>query len=81
MRVIFPMIAGLFLVGLAACARPAPPPSPTASPSPSPSPAPTLSATPPATPDLERVLFPRPDDWSKGAVEARVTIIEWGDFQ
>ncbi|WP_376793098.1 hypothetical protein [Thermoflexus sp.] len=81
MRMIFPLIAGLVLLGLAACARPAPPPSPTASPSPSPSPAPTPSATPSATPDLERVLFPQPEDWSKGAAEARVTIIEWGDFQ
>jgi len=74
-------IVGWLLLGLAACARPIPSPTPTAAPSPSPSPEPAPAATPAATPDLQRILFPTPEDWSKGAAEARVTIIEWGDFQ
>lgn len=81
MRKILVMFAAWFLLTLAACARPAPAPSPTASPSPSPSPEPASGATPAATPDLQRILFPTPEDWSKGAAEARVTFIEWGDFQ
>ncbi|GBD10056.1 hypothetical protein HRbin22_02319 [Candidatus Thermoflexus japonica] len=85
MRRILPIITAGFLIALAACARPTPAPtpapSPTASPSPSPSPEPAAGATPAATPDLQRILFPRPEDWSKGAAAARVTFIEWGDFQ
>lgn len=81
MRKIHLWIAGWLLLTLTACVRPTPSPSPTASPSPSPSPEPSPSATPAATPDLQRILFPTPEDWSKGAVEARVTFIEWGDFQ
>ncbi len=93
----FPMRSGghiwivLVALGLAACARPAPGPggagTPTALPSPTPSPSPEATAaapataTPPATPDLQRILFPTPEDWSKGAPDARVTFIEWGDFQ
>ncbi|WP_322801640.1 hypothetical protein [Thermoflexus sp.] len=81
MRKRFLMIVTWPLLMVAACAHPAPAPSPTASPSPSPSPEPPSRATPAATPDLQRILFPTPEDWSKGASEARVTFIEWGDFQ
>ncbi|MCS7179643.1 MAG: hypothetical protein RMK32_09815 [Anaerolineae bacterium] len=81
MRGIFAWVVAGLLIALTACARPTPPASPTASPSPSPSPEPTSPATPAATPDLQRILFPTPEDWSKGAAEARVTFIEWGDFQ
>lgn len=82
MRMMRVWMIGLLGGLLMACARPTPPPpSPTASPTPSPSPEATPAGTPPATPDLQRILFPTPEDWSKGAAEARVTIIEWGDFQ
>lgn len=49
--------------------------------------APTPAATvPPAptlgpTPDIQKVLNPQPEDWSIGAEDAAVTIIEWSDFQ
>ncbi len=81
MRRLSLLIAGWVLLGLVACARSTPPSSPTAPPSPSPSPEPSATATPAATPDLQRILFPTPEDWSKGAESARVTFIEWGDFQ
>jgi hypothetical protein len=79
----------LIALGLAACARPTPGPggagTPTAPPSPSPSPEATATVpaatAPSATPDLQRILFPTPEDWSKGVPDARVTFIEWGDFQ
>ena len=83
------LLITLVMLGLAACARPTPGPggagTPTAPPSPSPSPeaTPTVpaAAAPPVTPDPQRILLPRPEDWSKGAPDARVTFIEWADFQ
>jgi hypothetical protein len=36
---------------------------------------------PAATPDLEKVIKAQPDDWKRGPDGAKVTIIEWGDFQ
>jgi hypothetical protein len=39
------------------------------------------AAAPAATPDIEKVTKPQPDDWKRGPDGAKVTIIEWGDFQ
>ena len=37
----------------------------------------------PPTPQYtrEQVVLPQPDDWVRGPDTARVTFIEWGDFQ
>jgi len=42
--------------------------------------APAITA-PAATPDLEKITKAQPDDWKRGPDGAKVTIIEWGDFQ
>lgn len=77
---------------LAACA-PAPTPAPTAAPSPSPVPptptripSPTATPAPSATPTpraTEVSVFPpvRADEWQKGPATARLTIIEYADYQ
>ncbi len=36
---------------------------------------------PAATPDIQKIIRPQPDDWKRGPDGAKVTIIEWGDFQ
>ncbi len=36
---------------------------------------------PVATPDLAEIIKAQPDDWKRGPDGAKVTIIEWGDFQ
>jgi len=36
---------------------------------------------PVATPDLADIVKAKPDDWKRGPDGAKVTIIEWGDFQ
>ena len=36
---------------------------------------------PVATPDLAKIIKAQPDDWKRGPDGAKVTIIEWGDFQ
>ena len=36
---------------------------------------------PAATPDLAKITKAQPDDWKRGPDGAKVTIIEWGDFQ
>lgn len=36
---------------------------------------------PAATPDMEKITKAQPDDWKRGPDGAKVTIIEWGDFQ
>ena len=39
------------------------------------------ASTPAATPDIEKIVKPQPDDWKRGPDGAKVTIIEWSDFQ
>ncbi len=34
-----------------------------------------------ATPDIQKIVNPQPDDWKRGPDGAKLTIIEWGDFQ
>ena len=36
---------------------------------------------PVATPDIAKIIKAQPDDWKRGPDGAKVTIIEWGDFQ
>jgi hypothetical protein len=36
---------------------------------------------PAATPDIAKIIKAQPDDWKRGPADAKVTIIEWGDFQ
>jgi hypothetical protein len=36
---------------------------------------------PSATPDIAKIVKAQPDDWKRGPDGAKVTIIEWGDFQ
>ncbi len=33
------------------------------------------------TPDIQKIVKPQPDDWKRGPADAKITIIEWGDFQ
>ena len=33
------------------------------------------------TPDIQKIVNAQPDDWKLGPGDAKVTIIEWGDFQ
>lgn len=81
------LILAMALVGLAACV-PATTPPPTATfPPPTPTPRPPTpapAATPalPPTPSGES-LFPKvtADDWQLGPANARITIIEYGDYQ
>lgn len=80
-------LAGLTL--LAACAPPATP-APTALPSPVPPtltpPPPTAAPAPtqpPAPTAAARSIFPPvgADEWQKGSADARLTIIEYADYQ
>ena len=41
----------------------------------------TETAQPVATPDIANIVKAQPDDWKRGPDDAKVTIIEWGDFQ
>ena len=36
---------------------------------------------PVATPDIAKIIKAQPDDWKRGPADAKITIIEWGDFQ
>jgi cyclophilin family peptidyl-prolyl cis-trans isomerase/protein-disulfide isomerase len=38
-------------------------------------------ATPVPTPDIEKIVNPQPEDWQIGSKDAKVTFIEWADFQ
>ena len=79
------MLALLIAAGLAACSsgtntpasQPTNPPAAQATTAP-----PTAApAKPAATPDIEKILKAQPEDWKHGPTDAKVTIIEWGDFQ
>ena len=47
--------------------------------------APTNASVPVPTgttaPDIAKIVKAQPDDWKRGPDGAKVTIIEWGDFQ
>ena len=90
--VLFAALLGLWL---AACAPPASTPAPaptgaavqaTIAPQPQATAAATLvsqpvATQPVATPDIATIIKAQPDDWKRGPDGAKVTIIEWGDFQ
>jgi hypothetical protein len=40
-----------------------------------------VASTPAAAPDMQKIIKAQPDDWKRGPDNAKVTIIEWGDFQ
>jgi hypothetical protein len=88
------LCAALLSLWLAACApasTPAPAPTGTAAqatvaPQPRASEPATAESQPEATqpvatPDIAKITKAQPDDWKRGPDGAKVTIIEWGDFQ
>ena len=94
MRRMYVLLGVLLSLLLAACApanTPVPAPThPAAQPTNSPQPNIAEPATavsqpeatkPAATPDIARIIKAQPDDWKRGPDGAKVTIIEWGDFQ
>ncbi len=85
--VLFVALLGLLL---AACAPAPAPSSTTATATHNPASNTTEPATavsqpgatePVATPDIAKIIKAQPDDWKRGPDGAKVTIIEWGDFQ
>jgi hypothetical protein len=93
--VLFAALLGLWLAACAPASAPAsaPTPAPTGTAAPATT-APQPQATEPATavskpeatqpvaaPDVATIIKAQPDDWKRGPDGAKVTIIEWGDFQ
>ena len=84
-------LLGLWLTACAPASTPAPAPTGTAAQATTASqPQATAPATvestpeatqPVATPDTAKIIKAQPDDWKRGPDGAKVTIIEWGDFQ
>ena len=91
LTVLFAALLGLWLAACAPASAPAPAPTGTAAPATTaPQPQATEPATavsepeatkPVATPDIAKIIKAQPDDWKRGPDGAKVTIIEWGDFQ
>jgi len=91
LTVLFAALLGLWLAACAPASAPAPAPTGTAAPATTaPQPQATEPATavskpeaaqPVATPDIAKTIKAQPDDWKRGPDGAKVTIIEWGDFQ
>ncbi|HTP08057.1 MAG TPA: hypothetical protein VMP08_07390 [Anaerolineae bacterium] len=84
-------LLGLLLTACAPASTPAPASTSTAAPATN---TPQAKATEPATvvsqpeatkpvatPDIDKIIKAQPDDWKRGPDNAKVTIIEWGDFQ
>ena len=84
-------LLGLWLAACAPASTPPPAPAATAAQATAaPQPKATGPATaeskpeatqPAATPDIAEIIKVQPDDWKRGPDGAKVTIIEWGDFQ
>jgi hypothetical protein len=78
-------LLGLWLAACAPASTPAPAPTGTAAQPKATEPATVESkpeaTQPAATPDLADIVKAKPDDWKRGPDGAKVTIIEWGDFQ
>ena len=91
LTVLFAALLGLWLAACAPASAPASAPTGTAAPATTaPQPQATEPATavskpeatqPVATPDIAKTIKAQPDDWKRGPDGAKVTIIEWGDFQ
>ncbi len=89
--VLFVALLGLLLAACAPASAPAPTPTSTATQATNtPQPKATEPATavsqpeatkPVATPDIAKIIKAQPDDWKRGPEDAKVTIVEWGDFQ
>ena len=89
--VLFAALLGFWLAACAPAGTPAPAPTAAAAQATTaPQPKATEPATvaskpdatePVATPDIDKVIKPQPDDWKRGPDGAKVTIIEWSDFQ
>ena len=89
--VLFAALLGLWLAACAPASTPAPSPTGAAAQATNaPQPKATEPATavskpeatrPVATPDIAKIIKAQQDDWKRGPDGAKVTIIEWGDFQ
>ena len=78
-------LLGLLLAACAPANTPSPAPIGAAAQSEATEPATAVSqpetTEPVATPDIAKIVKAQPDDWKRGPDGAKVTIIEWGDFQ
>jgi hypothetical protein len=89
--ILFAALLGFWLAACAPASTPAPSPTGAAvQATDAPQPKATRPATevskpetakPVATPDIAKIVKSQPDDWKRGPDGAKVTIIEWGDFQ
>jgi hypothetical protein len=89
--VLFAALLGLLLTACAPANAPSPAPTSTAAqltntPQPKATETVTAASQPEATkavatPDIAKIIKAQPDDWKRGPDGAKVTIIEWGDFQ